>query len=160
MFSVFKSAFKFAGKVTVYGIVAIGVWEALLGCPSAKMTKRLLRDKDAWDPTQAEQDGIRQHVQIWFVSWWHCSIRSPANYIAKRVQVVAARAKQSYWPGWMARNRDNSITTSSIWSGEQASRFHQELDEAIYDLTTEANRACINQYPLEDADDDDGNWYW
>ncbi|KAI1648570.1 uncharacterized protein F4817DRAFT_364231 [Daldinia loculata] len=157
MLSVFKSVFKFVGKAAVYGIVAIGVWEALLGCPSAKMMNKLLRDKDAWDPRQAEQDGVCQHVQIWFMSWWHCAIRSPAKYIAKRVKVVATKAKRSYIRGWMARNQNNNTNASTPRGEERVSRFHEELDGAIHDLTTEANRACINQ---SQEDDDDGDWYW
>ncbi|KAI1656647.1 hypothetical protein F4813DRAFT_390354 [Daldinia decipiens] len=126
MSSIFKSIFKFAGKAIVYGIIAIGVWEALLGCPSARMMNKLLRDKDAWDPMQAENDGVCQHVQIWFMSWWHCSVRSPAKYITKRVKVAAAKAKRSYIRGWMARNRNND-TDTSITRGEE--RYDSDFED-------------------------------
>ncbi|KAI0844203.1 hypothetical protein F5Y00DRAFT_274423 [Daldinia vernicosa] len=160
MWPLVKSISKSVGKAAVYSIIAIGVWEALLGCPTANMTKTLLADKVAWDSAQAEKQGIRQHVQMWFTSWWHCAIRSPAKFIAKRVKATAAKAKRSYVLGWMARNRDNNNnddTTASITRGEErVSRFHEELDEAIHELTAESNSICLREFQEEDEEDLEG----
>ncbi|KAI1476713.1 hypothetical protein F4774DRAFT_412676 [Daldinia eschscholtzii] len=152
---------KIVIKATIYGIIAIGTLEALRKFPSVKMMRILMREKKAWGPTQAEKDGILDYVQLFFISWWHYTVRAPAKYIAKQFKAVVGKAKQSHIGTWITRKgkKKNNVESGPTEPRrpERVSAFREMFDEAIYENTADSSHSCLPQ-AIAEADDPTRDW--
>ncbi|KAI1799843.1 hypothetical protein F4811DRAFT_567710 [Daldinia bambusicola] len=153
-----KPFLKLASKIAIYGLIALCTLEALRGGPSVRMMGILVRNKKAWDPCSPDNLGVVKYAQLWCASWWHCTIRSPTKYVAKKFKAVANWLRRSYIGSWISRKGKKDDTNDPDGRSQRAPTFQEMFDRAVAEAAAESARSCFPQVVAEEEVDEMRYW--